>query len=102
MRFFSGMIFGLVAGYLIYGNELAYIDAIKADKVSPFGETYILTSVGDVQVAVFHGYADNADACHAARDALEGNSIRECLPYHQAPYGTAWWHFWGKQPNKPR
>lgn len=103
MRFVAGLILGIVVAYFVWGNEPSYIDAIKADQKNEFGAPYILTSAGNVQVAVFHGYPDNSEICEIVRRRISGDvMVRQCLPYHEAPYGTAWWHFWGKQDNKPR
>lgn len=102
MKFIAGLIAGIIIAYFIWGNELSYVDAIKADQGNEFGAPYILTSIGNVQVAVIHGYPDNDEICESIRARFGPvGTFRACIPYYEAPYGTPWWHFWGKSPNKP-
>lgn len=102
-RFLAGIVAGFFIGYAIWGSEPAYIDNLKADSVYALDKPVVLTSLGKVQVAIIHGYADNWGVCEIIRQRItEEVMVDGCASYRDASGGTPWWMFWRKKENIPR
>jgi hypothetical protein len=78
-----------------WGKDPAYIDNVKADGKSEYGEPYILSKLGSGQVAVFHGFIDDFSVCDMARIRIEAEGgVYTCSPASEALSEAPWWKFW--------
>lgn len=84
---------GIRVGF--FTTKPAYIDNVKADSESEYGEPYILSKLGSGQVAVFHGFIDDYSVCDMARQRIEAEGgVYTCSPASEAVGGRPWWKLW--------
>ena len=90
-----GILFGVLIGYAIWGTEPAFIDNLMADADSEYGEPAVLQKFGSGQVAVFHGFVSDLEACELARQRIEAEGgMYACSPASEVAGGSPWWKFW--------
>lgn len=93
--YLSGMLLGVAFGYFQWGTQLPFIENIKADADSEFGEPYVLEKAGSGQVAVFHGFSDDYDVCETARIFIQSEGgTYACQPASIVAGPKPWWKFW--------
>jgi hypothetical protein len=85
-----------VVGFAFWwGKEPAYIENVKADSKSEWGEPYVLSKMGSGQVAVFHGFADDYSVCDMARQRIEAEGgVYVCSPSSEVLGKKPWWKLW--------
>jgi hypothetical protein len=86
---------GVIGLAIWWAKEPAYIDNLKADSESEYGEPFILSKVGSGQVAIFHGFLDDYEVCEMARQRIESEGgVYFCTPASTAKGRKPWWKLW--------
>ncbi|AUQ64409.1 hypothetical protein [Phaeobacter inhibens] len=84
-NFLGGAIIATALCYWAWGGRETYIENVEAHEDGFGSATHILRKIGSGQVAVFHGFVMDDDACQTAAKALE----RQGGYYECAPASTA-------------
>lgn len=84
-----------VVGQSYWTADKPYIDYVKENEDSDYGENYVLRKLGSGQVAVFHGFLDDFEVCEIVRVRLEADGgAYDCAPASSIEAPPKWWQFW--------
>jgi tetrahydromethanopterin S-methyltransferase subunit C len=80
-QFFWGAIIASAVCYFYWGSNEVYLKNVTAHGDGYGSGSYILSKLGSGQVAVFHGFVMDNEACQTAADALtrQGGNYA-CIP----------------------
>jgi|26BtaG_2_1085354.scaffolds.fasta_scaffold08309_5 hypothetical protein len=80
-KFIGGAIVATAICYWAWGGRETYIENVEFHEQGFGSGSHVLSKIGSGQVAVFHGFVMDNEACQTAADALERQGgFYACIP----------------------